>query len=112
MGGEEVALRVVGVDDAGAVGAFDGRNPACGVAEEAQPVARGVGDAAAAVVEVLAAGQNFLLHAAGGAEVVNGAVRRGQRVLRPVGRAASGVVGAGRLRVVEAVAAARQHGAG
>ena len=106
---DQVAKRVVTVDDLPAVRPCDARKPAQVILLEVDRVPAGVGDVAVAVIQVLARRRDLLHDLAGGVQVVGRAVGSRQGVGRAAEHGARRVVGAAGRHVVIRAAAARQY---
>src|SRR5262245_38700846 len=79
--GNQVAARVVAVEEARAVGGDRGREPAVGVVDKGQRLTGRADDAAVAEGEAGAAGQHLALYALLSAQLKHGTVGRGECVL-------------------------------
>ncbi len=101
--GGEVAGAVVGIDHARAVGRHDRRNPPGRIACELHRIAIRADDSAVAEIQFVAARQYLVDHTSRGAEMIDRAVLRLERVVGRTESAVGRVVRPGRLQLVIAV---------
>src|SRR5207249_7824642 len=102
--GDEVAGAAVGIDHATAVRRGYRSQTTTGIMSKADCLAGRADDAAVAIEQVSSRGGDLFFDTAGGAQVIDCAVGRRQRVLGSVEYAAGRMIGTPGLQIIEAVA--------